>query len=222
MKLSSVSGIITQKQPEVKCTWFTTYDLVSRGTDTAGQNECYGGWDETTRTGWGPGYQYACIHSGSTEHSGGPTVWYNYALASAGTIIDENTSSTNPANNMNAATESVCPSGWTLPTAKQTDNNRDTSSFSPVLGGNYGNGILSNEGTRGRWWGSTAYNGAARYLLYYDGSILYTGNGGRHSGLYIRCVSEEKAITSLTYMQDMTPEPLDYFLGLVDYRKASI
>ena len=124
---------------------------------------------------------------------------------------------------MNTATESICPSGWTLPTYKQIGTNIETSIFSPVLGGGYVNGTLYDEDTRGYWWSSTAYNGARRYNQGYYNSSLYTNNGGsRFYGYSIRCVSEEKAITSLTYMQDMTPEPLDYFLGLVDYRKASI
>ena len=105
---------------------------------------------------------------------------------------------------MNTATESVCPNGWTLPTYKQIELNRDTANFNPVLGGSYGSGTLYNEATRGDWWGSTAYNGATRYGLNYDGSSLYTVNRSRRLGGYVRCVSEEKAITSLTYMQDMT------------------
>ena len=108
---------------------------------------------------------------------------------------------------MNTATESICPNGWTLPTYKQIDTNRDTSSFSPVLGGRYQNGSLSYEDANGYWWGSTAYSSTERYRLGYKSSGLYTGNASRYSGIYIRCVSEEKAITSLTYMQDITPSP---------------
>ncbi|MBQ3293207.1 hypothetical protein IJG93_02830, partial [Candidatus Saccharibacteria bacterium] len=44
-----------------------------------------------------------------------------------------------------------------------------------------------------------------RYYLYYNGSSLYTDNGRRYSGRYVRCVSEEKDVSDLTYMQDMTP-----------------
>ncbi|MBQ3293022.1 hypothetical protein IJG93_01795 [Candidatus Saccharibacteria bacterium] len=62
-------------------------------------------------------------------------------------------------------------------------------SFSPVLGGYYGNGTLNSESTRGIWWGNTVHNGAFRYILYYDGSSLYTSGGGRRSdGYYVRCV----------------------------------
>ena len=105
---------------------------------------------------------------------------------------------------MNTATESLCPNGWTLPTYKQIDANRDIDGFSPVLGGDYVNGALYNEDPHGFWWGSTASNGAMRYRLSYNGSSLYTNGSVRLNGLYIRCVSEEKAITSLTYMQNMT------------------
>ncbi|MBR3252960.1 hypothetical protein IKF84_02715 [Candidatus Saccharibacteria bacterium] len=112
---------------------------------------------------------------------------------------------------MNIATESVCPKGWSLPTPIQTriigpDVGSSTyiSSFSPVLGGRYGNGILNYESTRGFWWGNTASTGAERYILAYNGSVLYTGSGVRTNGFYIRCVSEEKDVSDLTYMQDMT------------------
>ena len=185
--------------PEIESA--TTYDLVSHGTDTAGQNECYG------NSGYGPGYQYSCIHSSNpTKNNIVDSVWYNYSLASAGTIIDENTTQANPATNTNTATESVCPKNWALPTAKQIDNNRDTANFNLVLGGAYSNGVLVDEDTRGYWSGSDAYIDARRYRLSYNGSSLSTNYGSRHVGMYIRCVSEEKAITSLTYMQDMTPE----------------
>ncbi|MBQ3440779.1 hypothetical protein IJG27_00490, partial [Candidatus Saccharibacteria bacterium] len=107
---------------------------------------------------------------------------------------------------MNTATESLCPKGWTLPTTKQIDNNRDLTSFSPILGGGYVNGTLYDEATYGYWWGSTAYNGARRYYLGYNGSSLYTRNYYRHVGVYVRCVSEEKTVTDLTYLQDMTGE----------------
>ena len=111
--------------------------------------------------------------------------------------------------NLNTTTESVCPKGWTLPTGKQMDNNRDTTNFSPVLGGNYYNGTLDFEAKYGYWWGSEVYNGAGRYRLGYNGSSLHTNLNGRRSGYYVRCVSEEKTVTDLTYLQDMTGEIAD-------------
>ena len=85
---------------------------------------------------------------------------YNYAIASAGTITSKDNADIT--GNMNTATESICPKGWTLPTTKQIDANRDTASFSPVLGGNYYNGRLYDESKYGLWWSSTAHNGANR------------------------------------------------------------
>ena len=117
-----------------------------------------------------------------------------------------NKSDSDDTGNLNTATESICPRGWTLPTNAQINANRDVSSFSPVLGGNYGNGTLYNEDTYGLWWGSETRNGALRYDLYYNGSSLYTSNYYRYNGYYVRCVSEEKTVTDLTYLQDMTGE----------------
>ena len=86
------------------------------------------------------------------------------------------------------------------------DNNRETTNFGLVLGGYYGNGALGNEDTRGYWWSSMAHNGALRYFLGYDNSSLFTNQSRRYYGYYIRCVSEEKTVTDLTYLQDMTGE----------------
>ena len=120
-----------------------------------------------------------------------------------------NKNNTDDSGNLNTTTESICPKGWTLPTTKQIDSNKDTTNFNPIRGGSYGNGILYNEATHGRWWGSESSNSALRYYLIYNGSSLSTGNGGygyRYVGLYVRCVSEEKTVTDLTYLQDMTGE----------------
>ena len=81
------------------------------------------------------------------------------------------------------------------------------SDFSPVLGGAYRNGSPYVETGYGLWWSAEAYDGAARRYLNYNGTRLNTiSNGGRYFGFYIRCVSEEKTATDLTYMQDMTPQ----------------
>ena len=95
-----------------------------------------------------------------------------------------------------------------MPTKPQIDANRDTTNFFPVLGGYYNYGTLYNEATSGVWWGSEAYNSARRYGLFYNGSNLNTDINGvnRYNGYYIRCVSEEKTVTDLTYLQDMTGE----------------
>ena len=119
-----------------------------------------------------------------------------------------NKNNTDNSGNLNTATESVYPKGWTLPSKKQQDNNRDTANFTPVFGGRYNSGTLSDEATFGFWWGSDAWNSVRRYYLDYDSNGLHTnyGSGARIRGLYIRCVSEEKTVTDLTYLQDMTGE----------------
>ena len=105
-------------------------------------------------------------------------------------------------------------------------NNTSTyvSSFSPVLGGRYYNSSLGNEDDRGFWWGSEGGETYAsrRRRIFYDGNNLSTAVTYRHDGFYIRCINKQKTVLDLTYMQEMNAKPLGYFLGLVDYRKASI
>ena len=179
---------------------FTTYDLASRGKNETNKNQCWGVYDDgSSQPIYGPAYQNACVHSGSTEYSGGNTTWYNYTLATAGTIIDENTDSEHPPTNTATATESLCPKGWTLPSRTQTQTIGPSSGsttyvsiFSPVLGGGYYNGIARDEADNGRWWSSDAsnvYTASSRYYLNYTSNKLTTYNrGNRHYGLYIRCV----------------------------------
>ena len=181
--------------------------MVGKGTSGG---ECYGTYSSTSQTGSGTGYINACIHSGANDYTSGNTVWYDYVTASAGTI--KNSSSSDTTGTTIVATESICPRGWTLPTNTQTrsigpdsGSTAHVSSFSPVIGGHYNNGTLRDESTLGYWWGSTASNTALRYGLSYDGSNLQTNSLGRRLGIYIRCVSEEKDVSDLTYMQDMTP-----------------
>ncbi|MBQ3293141.1 hypothetical protein IJG93_02470, partial [Candidatus Saccharibacteria bacterium] len=139
-----------------------------------------GTYDSTSGTGSGSGYTTPCIHSGTIANIDTNTVWYNYALASAGTITGTNNTTT--------ANQSICPKGWTLPSQTQIDSQRDINSFSPVLGGYYSDGKLYHESTHGYWWGSTTYSGARRYRLGYDGSSLYTDYDYRYPGYYVRCV----------------------------------
>ncbi len=183
--------------------------MVGKGTSGG---ECYGTYNSSTGIGSGAGYVNSCIHSGSSTYAGGQTVWYNYGAASAGSIIGTD--------NTVITTESICPKGWSLPTKKQSNNDIDITSFSPVLGGFYHNGTLSNESTNGYWWDSGIYSSAHRYILYYDGSSLNTDNTRRYVGSYIRCVSEEKDVSDLTYMQDMTPSILQELCVIVNVLRA--
>ena len=177
--------------------------MVKKGTSGG---ECYGAYSSSTGYSGGGGFFYSCIHSGANEGSSGSTVWYNYAAASAGIITNLSTSG-DYIGNTNVATESICPKGWTLPSQKQINKNTNITTFSPVLGGGYTNGTLNNESTRGYWWSSDAKDAPQRRMLNYNSTDaeLYLATYGRNYGIYIRCVSEEKDVSDLTYMQDMTP-----------------
>ena len=127
---------------------------------------------------------YQCMQSG-TDNNGNPTVWYNYASATAGTITG--------ASNSTAASYDICPKGWHLP-ANGTSSGQIGSvtsyrdAFSPVYGGYYGNGSLDDASTYGYWWSATANDTAHSYYLAYTSSVLSTYYSLRRSGLYVRCV----------------------------------
>ena len=127
-----------------------------------------------------------CMDSGNVLNG----VWYNYAAASAKTIL---TSS-----NSNEATEDICPAGWHLPNYDTTKpagsvnslagiSSVGVTAFQPVTGGYYNGGSLNNTGN-GYWWSSTANNTNNRYNLNYNGSSLNTNNNNRNNGMYVRCV----------------------------------
>ena len=135
---------------------------------------------------------YQCMQSG-TDNNGNPTVWYNYAGATAGTITGISNSA--------EATYDICPKGWHLPTSAEIDGFDGTNSgdatyaasaqFAPVYGGRYYNGGLYVASTYGNWWSATAHDTALRYSLDYLGGKLYSGNGiyyYRHCGFSVRCL----------------------------------
>ena len=125
-------------------------------------------------------YDAARLHVG-VDNNNGPTVWYNYAAASAMTI----TGSSNSTN----GTYDICPSGWRLPIRSELQTSTGFKNiFNPVGGGAYYTGQLLGP-TNGRWWTSTASSAINHYRLTYDGSVLGTDSGGRAFGFYIRCVS---------------------------------
>ena len=127
-----------------------------------------------------------CMDSGNVLNG----VWYNYAAASAKTIL---TSS-----NTNEATEDICPAGWHLPNFDFTKpagsvnslagiSSAGMTAFQPVTGGYYIGGSINGLGN-GCWWSSTASHSGGRYFLYYNGSSLNTNYEVRLYGMYIRCV----------------------------------
>ena len=129
-----------------------------------------------------------CHDSGNTTNG----VWYNYAAASAKTILGSS--------NTTIDTENICPANWTLPsydTSKPAgsiyslagSDSAVTTAFTPVAGGGgyYYNGSPSYT-SGGYWWSTVANGNYNRYYLRWDGSSLSTTNSTRSYGYYIRCV----------------------------------
>lgn len=154
----------------------TLYDLVNYGQNNA---ECYGD----------AGYTNPCIHSYYEDTNGsGVGVWYNYAAASAGSIIGKN--------NDNTANESICPFGWSLPSkTKMVELLSEWSLFNYLVfhPGDYQNGTLI-DGENIHWFSSEASTTSPlvnRIRLNYHKSdnILSTGvYGTRNVGQYVRCI----------------------------------
>ncbi len=164
----------------------TVYDTVKYGDEG---NKCYG-FDGVGQT-----YSTPCMHSKDTVHNV-VGVWYNYATATAGTI----TALPGATGSTDEATESICPSGWKLPSRVEQQalvnvigSNPDI--FRPVLGGRYYNkGITGTD--RGQWWSSTSANDfrvLPRYNLIYDGSILEVLPAERVNNVYVRCIRTTSA-----------------------------
>ena len=106
--------------------------------------------------------------------------WYNYAAASAGTIA--------AASSTDYGSYSICPSGWTMPSHSQiAAAASNKAAFSPVAGGYYSGGTLSNTGS-GYWWSGNTNGGTNRWYLGYLSSYLYTDYLSRVGGFYVRCV----------------------------------
>ena len=120
---------------------------------------------------------YSTISS-NTSYGG----YYNYCAASAGTVCSQT---------IQDATYDICPKGWRLPTRNEFSGITSyVSAFSPVYSGNYNDGSLSNTGSRGYWWSSTAFDRYGQYILYYYSGSLNATNYSRYkySGNSVRCI----------------------------------
>ncbi|MBR0431346.1 InlB B-repeat-containing protein [Candidatus Saccharibacteria bacterium] len=178
--LNSTTSNIPLEYTETSPLTLTWYDLK---TDT----ECNVGNAQNPQ-----GYVYSCKHSPNSVDDGMALyyytadqigVWYNYAGATAGTITGYSNSDVDIYN--------VCPKNWTLPSYFQQYGMSSayySYSFSPILGGSYGNGNLSSAGSYGYWWSTTEYNNNNRYLLQFNNNELSTGNISRGYGIHVRCV----------------------------------
>ena len=122
-----------------------------------------------------------CRYSGDEIYG----TYYNYYAASAGTITTSEVD----------ATESICPSGWKMPSLNDANGVIDyMAEFSPVSKGWYylsGNNYHGED--RSYWWISDEYlpgDGRRRVLAYIGDTSAYlkTANTYRYCGLFIRCV----------------------------------
>ena len=115
--------------------------------------------------------------SSNTSYGG----YYNFCAASAGTICSDTVAQN--------ATYDICPKGWRLPTQSEFAGITSYSSaFSPVYSGNYYDGTLSNTGSGGCWWSSTAGNSSSQYRLGHSNGSLSTGYYDKRYGFSVRCV----------------------------------
>ena len=158
------------------------YDLKNDAASSS--THCYG-----TDSGTGNGYTNACMYYTPSDVNigGAPNAWYNYAGATAGTIVSGTAE----------ATESICPKGWTLPTNIQgmTLASVITASITPfnsIYGGYLYNGTPWYETTYGSWWTTTANGATSRRRFYYNNGAI-TGNSSyyRYSGYYVRCIARK-------------------------------
>ena len=136
----------------------------------------------------GNSYNEARIHIG-VDDKNNPTIWYNYAAASAETITSDN--------NNNNAEYDICPSKWKLPTTAEQSALIDfidtvPSIFTPVVGGTWGEGAIRDV-SYGTFWSSTVSNVVGFRTFYYHKptNTFKLNGGGRYLGFFIRCLLQE-------------------------------
>ena len=140
--------------------------------------------------------------------------YYNWYTATAG-------SGTYSTGSNVIATQSICPKGWRLPKGgaiNATTGNGEfqqlydaygnatnfISNTSAVLSGFWYDSSANDQGSRGGWWSSTAYDSALGYYLIFNSSSVYPqSNHYKRDGLSVRCVAEGD-LTTISTMQEMT------------------
>ena len=127
----------------------------------------------------------ARCHFGEDNH-GGPTAWYNFPAASAGTVTDNTGVAESPYD--------ICPRGWKLP----SDLDMSTilgheAEFQAVGGGAWDDGVLKDL-DYGYWWSSSVSDsGPSSFAqtLSYDSRPLDDSGidvNDRGTGRYVRCI----------------------------------
>ena len=161
--------------------WMTQNLRLSGGrTLTSADSNVASSWSFPSTELAGNSYSYTAPQStisSNTSYGG----YYNFCAASAGTNCQSSTQYN--------TTYDICPKGWRLPTYNEQQGITSYSSaFSPVYSGFYYSGSLSNTGSYGYWWSSTAYYNFNQYYLYYVSGSLSTRYNVKYYGFSVRCV----------------------------------
>ncbi|MBQ8156578.1 hypothetical protein IJ101_02210 [Candidatus Saccharibacteria bacterium] len=146
--------------------------------------------------------------------SGKTGIFYNYCAASAGSYCYAvNAGKGN-------ATEDICPAGWRLPTGGTSSTSEQNkllqaynndledfrTAFSANLTGEWVNGSVSNKNKNGYYWSSTLYTTTSMYYLSLNTSTTSASDyNGRRYGDPVRCIMENRTISDISYMQEVTP-----------------
>ncbi len=186
---TNISDIYTPEHPYIvnNATDFDEhndyYDLLANNNNG---EKCWSSYDSAT----GDGYIYACLHKGANDYTGGTTVWYNYAAATAGYITG--------LQNNKIAIYSICPSGWRLPNYDDMNNILGDTyyvDFNIKLAGQIGRGPSPfwNVGANAYWWSNKGATGTNRTRLGSNTDNLYTTDYDTNRGLgsFVRCVLSE-------------------------------
>ena len=146
-------------------------------------------------------------------------IYYTWSAALANTIYYSGPTATDAdGKTSETVNTSICPAGWRLPYGRNRDNGNTTGGFfylnykingdsnvrdyvaarklraypnNFVYSGNFSSGSLSNRGSAGLYWSSTAYNASNAYHLdfYINGvnpGTIYSDN--KSNGFSVRCV----------------------------------
>ncbi|MBR2587097.1 hypothetical protein IKE71_01835 [Candidatus Saccharibacteria bacterium] len=137
----------------------------------------------------------AKLHEG-LDPNGDPTVWYNYAVATAMTVaVSIDTAWTE-------AEHSLCPANWKLPSASQAESMYPFQlAFLPVAGGSYDpSGSTTSLNAKGNaYWKTSTPNRKSAYTPGGSENIQWVGSVlGRDAGYpqracaqYVRCVARD-------------------------------
>ena len=120
------------------------------------------------------------------DNNGDATVWYNYAAASAMTILGNS--------NFDEAQHSVCPKNWRLPSQTAFENIFDyKNEFSPQSQGVYYFTSLLADAYSFYWTTSVpdTNDGAIRANFQNNGSRVFVNSYLRETGMAVRCVARD-------------------------------